>query len=81
MLQCLMFINKYVSIALLQYSSNEKDLNWTWTLAMAVYLCERPLYRETSIELVLPNAVPTFTDMYTRMWDGDICEMQCLLPL
>ena len=52
-------------------------------------LHERPLYREsmpkwrdifayTSIELVLPNA---FDDMYTRMIDGNICEMQYLLPL
>ena len=32
----------------------------------------------TSIELVLPNA---FDDMYTRMIDGNICEMQYLLPL
>ena len=69
-----MLINKYVSIVLLQYSSNEKDLNWTWTLAMAEYLYARPLYRETSIELVLPNAVPSFTDIYARMSDGDICE-------
>ena len=48
---------------------------------MAEYLYERPLYRETSTELVLLNTVPTFTDMYTRMLDGDICEMQCVLPL
>ena len=32
----------------------------------------------TSVELVLPNA---FDDMYTRMIDGNICEMQYLLPL
>ena len=35
----------------------------------------------TSIQLVLPNAVRTFNDMYTRMIDGIICEMRCVLPL
>ena len=35
----------------------------------------------TSIELVLPNTLCSFNDMYTRMIDGNICEIQCPLPL
>ena len=38
----------------------------------------RDILSYTSIKLVLPNA---FDDMYTRMIDGNFCEMQYLLPL